>query len=641
MSDLLAVLDRVLAPPADPVPFAQWVRQLRLPLDGGPAAGEPYDPDGHPAHQAFLAAFAEARWHRFVVIGPTQDGKTWATQIVPTLYCLAQLRAPVVLALPSLTLWNRLWQGKWSPAFAACDLLPSDGLGSDGGTPSTLLTPAGARFYCLGGGTRNEGALAAVTGRFVFVDEADDFNPARRIDLAFARADAWMGAARRALTSTIKGDTAAASRVLREHAQGTAYRLVYPCPHCGGWQTWDWSRVTYDAASDLAAQDSARLACTHCAVALTDAERRTSLAQARLLARGQACARDGAITGDLPATTTWSLRWTALDSPLKSLGDLAVRHRQACHQRDAEGEHGPLRQFHRDQLAEGYRGDRQDDADHAAGPLEPSHLAARSQAHGWADVLADTDEAGTWSRYWADIPPDATAAVLPVDVQLDRIYWSLIAGGERARTWDVAWGYECWSKPPQPLAPGQLSELLDRLERAVAARLGRLPLIARVVDTGYQEHGKAVGGVGHEAELVAYLAARRGRWAGVRGVGQLPKGAAGIITWDPAWRPGLGRWVVDTDRARALVHAGYRTAPDAPGAALLPRGLASSNHYLRHQCAHVEVTDPTTHRTAWKRRSGREDWLDVRCYGTALLRHRLTAPAPARRQVGVVGSIGE
>jgi hypothetical protein len=621
--DWSPALDQAMPKARQAVPYAEWIRTQRLSEDGGPHAGERYDPDTHPAQRHFHRAWVGHRWIRFVLLGPVQDGKSWL-QVLVALYCLAELRCHVALALPTVELWRRMWPSKWRPPMLAAGLLPEDGAGSEGGCPITFPTVYGSRFTALGAGTKNENALAAITVRHVGLDEVDDILPSRRVDLACARATGWGLHRREVMTSTIKGDTPRHSRILREYASGTASRLHHPCPHCGHWQPYEWAQVRYDATSDLTAADTARLHCVRCDRPLTDAERRASLQRSLLVHRDQTVSDAGQVEGPEPTTATWSMRWTVLDSPLQTLAEQAVRHRQALQQRDTENDHDALRQFFRDRLATGYQGETQGDEGQAS--ISRAQLAARS-TQGWALSERVRDASGLFSRHVAPWPDGADRCVMACDVQQNRVYWLLLAGDAERRTYDLAWGYEFAEADMLPMTAAGLHAVLDRCDALAHSLADGRPVVGKGVDVGY-----------NQADLIPWLAGHPD-WSPVVGMGEdkvmhlrrVPGivGVPGVVYLHRPedWQLGYHQLlhVVEVDRVRASAQNAHLVKVGSPGAAHLPRGLKPSDAYLVHLCG--ERQEERNGRRVWKTLGGRHDWLDCRTYGHALLELHAAAVA--------------
>lgn len=639
-----AVLEEVnaalasLAPRLDPEPMDQWLR--RMVMVGGSRSGQPLDTRDHAAQTEYIRAYMSGRWSDLVVVGPTQDGKTVVCIMVPLLYTLLELRQSAVYGLPDELAAARQFREKFLPIFEASGWmarLPEVGQGSKQGSRVTVHQFAdGGLLTWMGAGGKNESAQSSITAPLVVVDEVDSLK-AGMLEKMERRTDAYGLRGRRVKTSTIKRDDGT-STILRELSKSTDMRCWFACPHCGRFQPLEWEQVSYDGADEVTAFDSAAFACVHCAGMWTDADRLQALKQHRLVARGQMVDEAGAIVGEPPRTRSWGIRWTALDSPFRHLGQLCALHYRAA--LDVErGDHAPMRQFFRDQLCRIYLGDLQLEDDPGQ-QVSTTGLAKRSAAHGWCEVVPDLHDEGLWSRYEAERAPDGLAGlVVAVDVQQDRLYWCLVGYRQDSTSYDLAWGQERSRmkarqdgdrvvREPEPWGPGDLHATLDRVKEHVALLSGIYALSIKhaVVDTGYEGR-----------ELSTWLARNRG-WRGIKGHDVLPRGQyhqralPDLVAYNMQWMPGLGRWDVVTEAARARVHAAYVISATDPGAALLPKGLQQAHHYLRHLCSWQLVTDEKTKRTKWVRKQKRDDHLDTRTYAQAMIlietQRRQPAPTP-------------
>jgi hypothetical protein len=646
LDGLLDELARVIGPAPRPRRLLDFAMSLRLPEDATSddvTAGShpPYDPSTHPAQFEFLKAYAAGGYFDMVVLGPVQDGKTWAVEVVPTLYALAEQRVSVVYGCPDRPFCGKMWRTKFLPAIEASGLrhlLPLDGPGSDGGVPDDTLMTTGARLFLLGAGARNEAGQAGVTAPIVIIGERSKIRP-RFVELLLMRKEAYGARGRGVSTSTISNDDFTEGdddqrmdSTVVAYERSTRGRLWFRCCHCaaeahpsGGWQTFEWSRVEADWSSDESARDTARLHCAHEPKhALTDGDRRRSLREWRLAMHGQTVTPAGEVTGTRLPALVWGLRWTALDSPLKELGALAVKYRQAVALRDGPfGDHHQMVQFTRDFLVERYTSLR----DPAESPrsISRSHLAERSSL-GWAETTPDRDSESDrylWSRHVAPWPDAAPLADVAIDVQENRIYWAVGGADRDFRTWDVAWGYEYANADRDPLSRDELHELLDRVRDLVPELIGaKARLVVRAIDVGYRQE-----------DLVEWMR-RNPEWvpiagAGDEAAGHLRRAHAGgdvpgvIYRHRPeGWRlSGRKLHTVDAGRVREQAQASYLRPIGAAGSAHLPKGLRVNDAYVKHLCGELLIEDPKTGAKRWKATPGtRHDWLDIKVYRYAMMR---------------------
>jgi hypothetical protein len=656
LDDVVAAAARILALPPAPRPLLEFARTLRYP--DGPEEGALCDPESHVATFEILRAFAQGGHDLMVTLGPVQDTKTWSTTTVPTLYAIAELRRSVVIGWPDRGLAGKYWRGKLKPTIQASglgDVLPVNGPGSDGGAPEDVLFTTGARLYLLGAGARNEAGQSMVTAPIVKLEEADSIRLRWR-ELLYQRCESYGENKRRSETSTIKLDKG--SPTVAVYESSIALRPWFQCPLCieavhptGGWQTLDPERFQYDATDDIAAEATAHVVCAHVAEHRIHEDLRRWMIAARrwrLVGRGQVVQPDGTVTGELARSRIWGLRWTALDSPLKPLGELAKQHRQACERRDAHGDHEPLRQFYRDKWVLPYR----EDVEGHEGTTEvtPAYLQARSIAHGWAEFTIDKDDTGRiWSRHLTELPEQATIASVKIDVQENRCYWSLIGADADLRTWDASWGYEFATPDQVPMSVGELHSVLDRIRDLLPSLLTRaggatVPVVSRGIDVGFHQH-----------DITSWLAGNPS-WVPVSGAGD---DVAGKLRAAPAGGDMLGvvyrrtidgarlhprqlLHLVDVDKVREQAQSAFLRSPGDAGAAHLPRGLKANDAYVLHLTAEVLEEDEKTGRRKWRQVRKRNDYLDLRTYHLALLRLHLrnTTLPKSGRKFGVVGNIG-
>lgn len=654
LDEIAAAVGGVLALPPPPRPLLDFARTLRYP--DGPAEGQQCDPESHVATYEILRAFAAGGFDEIVTLGPVQDTKTWSTTTVPALFALVELRSSVVIGWPDRSLCAKYWRQKLKPTIDASELahlLPLDGPGSDGGAPEDVLFTTGARLNLMGAGARNEAGQSMVTAPIVLVEERDSIRP-RWVQLLFMRCASYGERQRRHSTSTIKHDKG--STTLETFEQGLAMRPWFRCPLCvtaehasGGWQIFDPERFAYDPTDDITAEQTAHIVCAHVSEhRITEALRIEAITGRRwvLAARGQKVLPDGSVDGEAPRTRIWSFRWTALDSPLKPLGQLAKRHRQACELRDAHGDHAEIRQFYRDMWATPYR-EEVEGQDNAA-VVSPIYLQARSKLHGWDPAVADRDELGRYSRHVAPIPDQAQFASLTIDVQQNRLYWKLDAADLDMRTWDMAWGYEFASASQDPLSDVELHGLFDRIHGFAADLVTNaersIPIVARGIDVGY-----------NQSAIVDWLSGHP-EWIPLSGAGDDVAGklratnAAGDLLGvlyrrrPEGWRLG-GRQLlhlIDVDKVKEMAQSAFLRPAGAPGAAHLPQGLKSNDSLIKHLTGEILEEDDRTGRRKWVVKNKRHDFLDLRTYNVALLRlHvRNTTRTSPRRNFGVVGNIG-
>jgi phage terminase large subunit GpA-like protein len=579
LAPFLPAIARRLSPPPAPPTLVEFAG--RFIWTEGTAAGDPIDPRAHPAQFHVLTAIgdgllARSPYRRFVILKPTQDGGTWMTISMPLIYCTTQLARPFAAGMPDMRLAGIAWRQKIrAPILKAkhAEWLPTDGPGSDGNSTPVEVSLCGTPAYFMGGGAANEAGQASLTAAVLARDELDSMDP-YVAELMTGRLDAFAGRAVVIDTSTIKHDEG--STILAAWQGSTAFRLAYACPHCDGYQVLDWERVTYDASSQLAALRSARLTCCHCGVQLTDADRLRLLDTSRavLVGRGQVLQRDGTVTGAPAETLAWGLLWTALDSPIKSLGQLAAQHWDAA-RAVQEGDHARMRRFFRDRLCRPYLADQG-----SAAALDAAALALRSAGSDY--------ERGR-------IPAGAEFLTAASDVQKRELWWAILAHAKDGRWWLVDWGRvlvvdDFRAEPTDDDVHAALDKLRDRIEQGwqPVDDGADVPMLRRGIDVGYQ------------ADAVrAWLTQQDGAWSAVRGAGdgQLSDRPSGhrverIEGWVDVREVGdAGERIhfVEVDHVKDVLAASLARQPGQPGAGHLPRGLAADDWVCRHLTAEKKV----------------------------------------------------
>lgn len=614
----------------DPLTHTAFARTLTIP-DSEDEHGrqDPYDPRSHPGQWHFLQAIdgivngapASRRYRRFLLMTDAQGGgKSWLLQQI-ALHGTIELGQPVIWALPTKGLAGDMWNTKLRPAWEGSGLgvyLPINGPGSRGSSaPRSIRTRrhqkrGGGTLVFMSSGGRGQAGQAGLTAKILIVDELGDWSKAAFTRIR-KRVSRFNDIAVEAYGSTLKLDHADLSQdVYRESSRAW---VEYRCPHCGEWTALDWKTWK-----------NGELACLNCAAVLNEQHRRAMFSMSRIQMAD-------------PMNDVLGLRLTALDCPWKSLAWLAgeeARALAAAEGKNGPPDHEPLRTFYHDERVEEYHGDEQQDADAKETPHTHRTLAARSERTAWSEVVENSDDGKLWSRYTATIPDAVKSTVAAIDIQRNRLYFTLIGIDADRRTYDIAWGIERarsgeGGKEPPPFASGELSATLARAAEWIAEISGPT-FKGGVIDVS--------DGV-TQGEAAEWLSAAPAGWTAIQGEEHLPAvrndgritHCSSVLAWDTQWRNGMGSYRVVTDLAQQGVAESYRMDPTAPGAGLLPGPLRAGNTYLRHLCGVGWVTT-SAGRRVWKALpgAGRADYFDCRAYATAVAVWTLTKPPPAAEQ---------
>lgn len=606
ISEIVDLSRAMIAPPTNVLSHTAVANEIRFP--DGPKVGQAYDPDLDPVHACVLWVLENGEWTRHVWVGAVQTGKS-LLMTATMIRVVTQLKQSLVYSQPTMAKLNEAWVGKILPIIESSNFrpwLPPKGQGSKGGQHLSLVqfrdprqnTRAGISYFIPGGGNK-EAAQAGTTAAWIFNDEVDSYVSRHRIELIAKRADSFGKHARRIYTSTVKSDDA--SIILGMYEESTRSRLWFKCPHCGAWAPMEWENVVYDKTDEITAGTSARYAAPCCGVRWTEGDRAIAHQHWRLVHFGQVVEQDGTVTGDAPRTTTFGLLWTALDSTLRSLAVIAVEHYRAQKALDA-GDHGPMRSFYRDQLCRHYHGELAEME--TAGLLTWQRLHQRSMRESWgpyrtiSDRTAEDPDRYLYSRRVCEPPNEASHAVATVDVQANRVYWTLRAFNMDKTSWVVAFGYDYSRIDHDNHNEPELHAVLDRVASALPGYCGNLSLVLGAVDVGDNTDA-----------IRRWITARGGIWRAMKGHTNNMKAEQGDLEGLAYFRDGI--ILMQADNARDMFHSTFRRPIDAIGATHIAHGIGAQDAaYFRHLVSEQSTIDPDTKKKVIERGPGRNDWLD-------------------------------
>jgi phage terminase large subunit GpA-like protein len=342
-----------LIPTATPS-VLEWARD-NVVLPDGPLRGTAFDPSVQPFARLFLDELDSGRWDRFVIVAPSQSGKTLLGFIMPTLFHLLGMDETVVVGVPDLAMANDKWLQDFLPVIEASPelkrMLPTIGPGSRSGiVRSRVRFKNGAvlRFMSSGGKDKSR---AGFTSRVLAITEADGFqtsgtsieaDPIKQLE---ARQRAFLAAGTRTYLECTASTTE--GRIWTEYNAGSASRIARPCPHCGEFVTPEREHlVGWEGADDeLQARANASWSCPSCGECWTEAERYAANLQSVLVHKGQSVDAAGDVTGAMPATRTLGFRWSAVDNHFANAADVAADEWHGRRDLDSDNSEKQLRQF--------------------------------------------------------------------------------------------------------------------------------------------------------------------------------------------------------------------------------------------------------------------------------------------------------
>ena len=633
-----AAIDRRRArrwqPPRTPRPLVEFARCLRLP--DGTSVNQLWVPDSEPAQIAFLREFDSGNWRKFVVVAPSQRGKTLKAILCPMLHSIIERRQSVGYVMPNLDKLSQNWETKIKPAIHGTGYgawLPTKGPGSKQGRPavltlrdpSTTLVAGRLIFMALGGGGR-ETSVSSVSTSTVMLDEADDAQDVGQIGLVYKRAESFGPSGIAIIASTVNQPKEREHHpVLDARDQGTKSRMHHQCPHCLGYFAPDFEHVNFEDAC---------VVCPLCTVRWSESDRAKALNKAILVAHTQKII-DGHLTG-ITEGNTFSITTTGLDyhwlikdpktgeleSPMPGIC-ADYRAAKIAESRDDYS----LMKLHMNKVW----------CRHYEQPEPDGEINNRT--------LASYSERSTYDKRM--VPAWATFLTMAQDVQGDRHYWLVIANGPGNRWAIVDWGYELLvpigtdGKPVRAVTPADRADTLnlirDKADRGWQVEGGesRMRPVMRGVDIGWLTD-----------EISAWVQGEPS-WKAVRGVGEdeakhvtggheknlpeeIKRTKSIVVRRPPGWRVYWHK--VDGHHFRRSAHAALMRDPDAQASGQLPRGLKSNDMLLLHLSGEVWKDDKPGKPGYWFELRKRHDLLDCLIYALALaLLHRY---APERRDDG-------
>lgn len=620
---------RDVRPPRRPRAMVAFAPTMRLP--DGPAAGRHWVPQSEPAQQAFLDIINRRRYKKYVVVAPSQRGKTLKAVLCPTLHAICEMRQSVAYVMPNLDKLSQIWEGKLRPSIEGTgfkDWLPTRGPGSRGGKPAVLtfrdpetgLVAGRLYFLAMGTGAR-ETSLASVTAMRVVCDEGDDADDDGQLKLVFKRSESFGADADGYVVSTVNDRKGRINHpILDLHATGSRHRMHHKCPHCTAYVIPDYEHLNLENNC---------IFCPSCAVNWSEADRHKALNDGVWCAHGQVPV-GGRSTGEGPDTDIYSELTTGLDYHMAVIADICADIR-AAKLAEARSEFSLMRTVMHKIFCREYEE-----------PAAPGEITNK----GLAEVSARSDYDKRTVPYWVTHMSGA------VDVQGNRLYWIVVGHGPDDRWCVVDYGYEMLVPEGQDRkeTPADRRRCLHELDikfntgwqrEGTEEKMSPLPGL-RGVDVGFET-----------SEIVNWLRGMRG-WRAVRGVGKdTMKNLGEIVELPPEARTFVeirrpDGWPIalcniQAENVRRWAHAGLLRDPYTPGSGMIPRGLKSNDILCLHLSGEVHTVDKDG--KPWLREVRvRHDLLDALIYALALSRLRAgiqtaNASRPVRKY-GRVGSVG-
>lgn len=318
-------------------------RHVRLPKTS-PFGNVRFRCDRQPVAGLLFDELDSGHWKTIVVAGPSQSGKTLSAFVIPMLRDVMELGLNTIAAVPVAEMMADKWDADFLPTLSDSpelrQLIPRTGPGSRGGRIKdriSLGNGADIKIMSRGG---DDTARAGYTSPRVYATEAagwsdtsDTSVEANKLRQLTARMKAFKRTdERRCLlvegTLTIAEELPYSARGDDDDERliSSRSRLLSPCPHCGVWilpervHLVGWENAE---SEDQAANESTWI-CPACEHAITNEERRESLADVRLVHWGQEITPSGEVIGPKPPTSTLWFHWQAWHNLLRDADDFGV-----------------------------------------------------------------------------------------------------------------------------------------------------------------------------------------------------------------------------------------------------------------------------------------------------------------------------
>jgi phage terminase large subunit GpA-like protein len=241
--------------------------------------------------------FADCRGLRiFIVVGPTQSGKTLSTMVIPAMWHLFEHEETVCCLVPDESMANDKWKKDFLPAIRAsryAGLLPTRGEGSrDGDVTDSVTFQNGATLKFLTGGGSDK-SVAGYTSRVLVATEINAFG---KMSEASSEGNRWEQALGRLRSygedAVVYGECTVDTEqglVWTEYSNGTASRIAMPCGYCGDYVTLGRENLVgwQQAKTIVQASEFARWCCPACGTIWEPGDRELFARGSVLLHRGQ------------------------------------------------------------------------------------------------------------------------------------------------------------------------------------------------------------------------------------------------------------------------------------------------------------------------------------------------------------------
>lgn len=366
------------------------------------------------------------------------------------------------------------------------------------------------------------------------------------------------------------------SPIWRLWQSGTRHHWAWPCPHCDTHFVPMFRHLSWpEGATPAEARRKAHLVCPDCGSVIEEKDKPGMNARGVAVAPGQ-WVENGVVCGEPEENATWSIWVSGLCSPFKSFGDRAASYLSAL----ASGDHDKIQTAFNAAFGECYG-------------------AVEGQAREWTEVYALRD-----GRSYGNVPQEARVLTAGVDVQGNRLVYTVRAWGPGQTSWQIESGELFGNTAKQ--------EVWQDLDDVLNAEYDGRRIDRMFVDSGYNTD-----------QVYEFARLRKRRVYACKGLSRLSSGQPKTVWLSNADIRQSGKQMkfgglqiahINTDMCKTWIHGRISRTFGAPGAWMLAD--TADEAYCRQIVAEVRV-EKGPGKFEWVRRDRDNHWLDAEVYAYA------------------------
>lgn len=387
--------------PPEHLTVSEWAEKYRVMPSTASAKPGPWSNEFTPYLVDIMDEINNPDSEDIVFVKPTQVGGTEVLLNIAG-YIAAQDPSPIIIVLPTDEIIKQFSDGRLRTMIEATPALRERYDARRSTQEAIAISGTHIRF----GSANSVASLASWPMRILLLDEVDKYpgastKEASPIKLAEERLKTYRhGNGKKYMCST---PTIADNHIWRAmEAADVVKHYKVPCPHCGEYIELDFNQVRWPDNQEMGYSDRADLAwyaCPVCGGVIEDARK------PGMLRAGKWC--EAVKRSDHKRTVAYHLN--ALYSPFVYWSDAAREFLRSKDDPDM------LQNFRNSWLAE---------------PWEDRQTSTS------ADMVLDAQS----EHPEFVVPPDAEMLTGGIDVQIDRVYWSIRAWGKHGTSWGIAHG---------------------------------------------------------------------------------------------------------------------------------------------------------------------------------------------------------